>query len=199
MNGSSTLRIGCAVFGCAMLGIPLSSHADAGPSDRACESRLNDPVIKPGECIRPDALWNYLFALEQIADRSPDPDGDASRPLLSEKADQRREATNKFRQDRDQLFENKRAMPGPEIRLGGPLTAAEEDYANRAYPGTDVPLAATMNAHAAFNQVKAHRQDNDRKRPGQWTLIGPRSANFPNILTSAGAASTTPARTTELR
>ena len=190
MNGSSTLRIGCAVFGCAVLGIPLSSHADAGPSDRACESRL--------ECIRQDALWDYMFALERIADRSPGPDGDASRPLLSEKADQRRQATNKFRQDRDELFGNKRAMPGPEIRLGGPLTAAEEDYANRAYPGTDVPLAATMNAHAAFNQVKAHRQDNDRKRPGQWTLIGPSSANFPNILTFSGAAYTTSGRTTGL-
>src|ERR1700676_4758134 len=65
MKGSITLRIGGAVFGCAMLGIPLSSHADAGPSDRACESRLNDPVIKPGECIRPDALWNYLFAMRR--------------------------------------------------------------------------------------------------------------------------------------
>jgi hypothetical protein len=198
MNASSTLRIGCVVFGCALLGIPLASHADAGPSDRACESRLNDSVIKPVGCIRQDVLWNYLFALEQIADRSPGPDGDASGPLLSEKSDQRRQATNKFRQDRDQLFENKRAMPGPEIRLGGPLTAAEEDYANRAYPGTDVPLAATMNAHAAFAQVKAHRQDNDRTPPGQWTLIGPSSANFPNILTFSGAAYTTSGRTTGL-
>src|SRR5882762_4473306 len=114
-----------------------------------------------------------------------------SGPLLSGKADRKRQATNKFRQDRDQLFANKRTMPGPEIRLGGPLTAAEEDYANRAYPGTDVPLAATMNAHAAFNQVKAHSQANDRSRPGQWTLIGPSTANFPNILTFSGAAYTT--------
>src|SRR6267378_4813505 len=121
-----------------------------------------------------------------------------SGPVLSGKADQKRQATNKFRQDRDHLFANKRAMPGPEIRLGGPLTAAEEDYANRAYPGTDVPLAATMNAHAAFNQVKAHSQANDRSRPGQWTLIGPSTANFPNILTFSGAAYTTSGRITGL-
>jgi hypothetical protein len=121
-----------------------------------------------------------------------------SSPLLSEKAGQKRQATNKFRQDRDQLFGNKRAMPGPEIRLGGPVTAAEEDYANRAYPGTDIPLATTMNAHAAFNQVKAHSQANDRRRPGQWTLIGPSSANFPNILTFSGAAYTTSGRITAL-
>jgi hypothetical protein len=155
-------------------------------------------MVNPMVCIRQDALWNYLFSLEKIADRSPDPDGDASRPLLSEKADQRRQATNKFRQDRDQLFGNKRTMPGPEIRLGGPLTAAEEDYANRAYPGTDVPLAATMNAHAAFTQVTAHRQENDSKRPSQWTLIGPSSANFPNVLTFSGAAYTASGRTTGL-
>jgi hypothetical protein len=121
-----------------------------------------------------------------------------SSPLLSEKADRKRQATNKFRQDRDQLSGNKRAMPGPELRLGGPLTAAEEDYANRAYPGTDVPLAATVNAHAAFNQVKAHSQANDTRRPGQWTLIGPSSANFPNILTFSGAAYTTSGRITGL-
>src|SRR5882724_7592152 len=121
-----------------------------------------------------------------------------SSALLSEKADQKRQATNKFRQDRDQLSGNKRAMPGPELRLGGPLTAAEEDYANRAYPGTDVPLAATVNAHAAFNQVKAHSQANDTRRPGQWTLIGPSSANFPNILTFSGAAYTTSGRITGL-
>jgi len=121
-----------------------------------------------------------------------------SSPLLSEKSDQKRQTTGKFRQDRDQLSGNKRAVPGPEIRLGGPLTAAEEDYANRAYPGTDVPLAATMNAHAAFNQVKAHSQANDTTQPGQWTLIGPSSANFPNILTFSGAAYTTSGRITGL-
>ena len=67
-----------------------------------------------------------------------------SSPLLSEKADRKRQATNKFRQDRDHFSGNKRTLPGPELRLGGPLTAAEEDYANRAYPGTDIPLAVTL-------------------------------------------------------
>jgi hypothetical protein len=199
MNASSKLRIGCTVFACAVLGFPLSSHAQAGPSDQACESRPNDWVTKLGECIRQDALGDFMIAFEQIADRSPGPDGDASRnigepgyeasleassALSTGVADQKRQATNKFRRDRDELFGNKRAMPGPEIRLGGPLTAAEEDYANRAYPGTDIPFTATLNAQAAFNQVKAHGDDNERN---QWTLIGPSSANFPNILTFSGA------------
>jgi hypothetical protein len=212
MNASSKLRIGCAVFACAVLSFPFSSHAQAGPSDQACESRPNDRVTKLGECIRPDALWDFMIAFEQIADRSPGPDGDASRnlgepgyeasvavkasrPLLSGGSDQKRQATNKFRQDREQLFENKRALPGPELRLGGPLTAAEEDYANRAYPGTDVPFTATLNAQAAFNQVRAHGDDNERN---QWTLIGPSSGNFPNILTFSGANYITSGRITAL-
>src|SRR5438270_8772338 len=54
---------------------------------------------------------------------------------------------SKFRRDRDQL----RGLPGVE-RDGGPVLAAEEDYANRAYPATDIPLSATLNAHAAFKK-----------------------------------------------
>ncbi len=83
------------------------------------------------------------------------------------------------------MFENKRAVPGPERRLGGPLTGAEEDYANRAYPGTDIPLTATLKAHAAFTQIRSRA--NDSAQVSGWTLIGPTATNFPNILTFSGA------------
>src|SRR5262245_18506840 len=52
--------------------------------------------------------------------------------------------TNKFRADPDQLFANKRAMPGDYDQ--GPQLAAIEDYAHRAYPAKDVPMRATLNA-----------------------------------------------------
>ena len=103
----------------------------------------------------------------------------------------------KSRQDRDEFLGNKRAMPGPELRLGGPITAAEEEYANRAYPAADIPFTATLNAQAAFNQVKA-RGNSKKNQAGQWSLIGPSSANAPNILTFSGAAYTTSGRITAL-
>ena len=57
-------------------------------------------------------------------------------------------AINKFSQNRAALFRNKLAMPGPE-REGGPTAAAEQAYANRAYPAAYVPVAATLNARSA--------------------------------------------------
>jgi hypothetical protein len=196
----SSKRIGCAVFVCAALGFSLSSYA-LGPSDRACESRPNGPMVALVECIRSDAVWDFMIVFEQIADRSRGRDGDASLTIRepgedvavnasssvpTADADQKRRATSKFREDRDQSFENKRTEPGPELRLGGPLTAAEEEFANRAYPGTDIPFTATRNAQAAFSQVEARGNDNN-EQPNQWTLIGPSAVNFPNILTFSGA------------
>jgi hypothetical protein len=95
-----------------------------------------------------------------------------------------RQATIKFRLARDQLFRNKRATFGPEIRVGGRLAATEDDYANRAYPGTEIPFTARLNAHAAFNQVKARGIADEGGN--RWTLIGPSSAHVPNILTFSG-------------
>jgi hypothetical protein len=62
----------------------------------------------------------------------------SSGPLLLGKSENNRQPFNKFRTDRD-FVGNKLAMPGPELRLGGPAAAAEEDYANRAYPAKDIP------------------------------------------------------------
>src|SRR5262245_7214394 len=101
-------------------------------------------------------------------------------------------AMNKSRSDRDQLTGNRRALPGDQE--GGPLLAAIEDYAHRAYPAKDVPMSATINALAGFRHVQ--RMSMSRRSSataggstgssGTWQLVGPDTAIVPNILTFSG-------------
>ena len=79
-------------------------------------------------------------------------------------------AINKSRVDRDQLGGNKRTLPGID-REGGPLLAASEDYAHRAYPAKDVPMTAALSAIASFTHVKAMSMG--RPSTSAWQLIGP--------------------------
>lgn len=90
---------------------------------------------------------------------------------------------NKFRADRDQLGGNKRTLPGLD-RDAGPLFAAMEDYAHRAYPAKDVPMTATLNAIAGFREVK--RMSMGRPSVGTWQSIGPSKGDVPDILTFSG-------------
>ena len=103
----------------------------------------------------------------------------------------------KFRQDRDEKFGNKSVFPGP-MTDHGPTAAAEEEYAKRAYPSTDIPFSATLNAQAAFNKVKARGTGNGKNSTTAWFLTGPSTANFPAILTFSGPAYTTSGRITAL-
>src|SRR5438876_1025439 len=119
-----------------------------------------------------------------------------SSPALWGKADDKG-AINKFRQDRTGLFRNKLAMPGPE-RERGPTAAAEEEYANRAYPAAYVPFELTRNAHVAWSNATARALARATQPLGQWTLVGPSSANDPNVLTFSGAPYTTSGRVTAL-
>jgi hypothetical protein len=96
---------------------------------------------------------------------------------------------------RTALFKNKMALPGPE-REGGPTAAADEEYAKRAYPAAYVPLELTRNAHAAWSNATARALTRITQPLGQWTLIGPRSANDPDVLTFSGAPYTTSGRIT---
>lgn len=116
-------------------------------------------------------------------------------PSLPGKSDDRRQAIGKFRQDRDKLGGNRRALPGLERDLG-PLLAAEEEYAHRAYPATDIPFSKILDAQAAYKIVKASA--GSTKAVGDWTLAGPSKAQFPDILTFAGSAYTTSGRITAL-
>src|SRR6202049_1469072 len=101
---------------------------------------------------------------------------------------------SKFRGDRDEVVGNKRTLPGD--RDLGPLLAAMEDYAHRAYPAKDVPMHATLNAIAGFRQVQ--RMSMQRPSPREWELIGPSKADDPDILTFSGAPYTTSGRITAL-
>jgi hypothetical protein len=116
-----------------------------------------------------------------------------SGPFLWGKSDGKN-AMNKFGQNRAASFRNKLAVPGPE-REGGPTAAAEQEYANRAYPAAYVPFALTSNAQQAWKNIKSQR---NRNTVGTWTLTGPSTANFPDVLTFSGAAYTTSGRITAL-
>ena len=104
---------------------------------------------------------------------------------------------SKFKQNRVQLFRNKIAMPGPE-REGGPTAGAQEAYANRAYPAAYVPFTLTRNAHRAWTNVMARAPGRGVNALGGWTLAGPSTANFPDVLTFSGASYTTSGRITAL-
>ena len=123
-----------------------------------------------------------------------------SGPLLARKSTVDEDAFSrfsKFRQDRDQLLSSKLALPGVE-RDGVPRLAAEEDYANRAYPATDIPFSATLNAQKAFKNVQTRSNSNPNSNIGIWNLIGPSTGNVPDILTFSGAPTTYSGRITAL-
>jgi hypothetical protein len=114
-------------------------------------------------------------------------------------------AINKFAQNRAASFRNKLAIPGPE-REGGPTAAAEQDYVNRAGPAAYVPFELTRRAQRAWSNVRARPVVNRVTTglgplqrpapPSQWTLVGPTSANDPDVLTFSGAPYTTSGRIT---
>jgi hypothetical protein len=106
-------------------------------------------------------------------------------------------AIDKLRQNHAELFRSKMTLPGPE-REGGPVSAAEEDYAKRAFPATDIPVALRRNAHAAWASVRARAGREGANVLSAWTLIGPSIANFPDVLTFSGAPYTTSGRITAL-
>src|SRR5437762_11674411 len=115
-----------------------------------------------------------------------------SSPILLGKSGKTHQAINKFRPDRDQIGGNRRALPGPETDRG-PMAAAEEAYANRAYPASDVPFKLTVDAQKAWANVKSLAPS-----AGVWTLVGPSIPNVPDILTFSGRDYTTSGRITAL-
>jgi hypothetical protein len=118
----------------------------------------------------------------------------APNPTLASSQDRLR-TMSKFRGDRDELGGNKRTLPGID-RDHGPLLAALEDYAHRAYPAKDVSMQATLNALAGFRHVKA--MSVRRPSVGGWQSIGPSKADVPDILTFSGAEYFTSGRITAL-
>jgi hypothetical protein len=141
--------------------------------------------------VRFATVGTLLFAALAMAFVAVKP----SIPFLTQSGS--KNAINKFNQNRAQLFRNKLAIPGPE-QDGGPTAAAEEAYANRAYPAPYVPFALTRNAHGAWANVMARAPGRGVNALGAWTLAGPSTANFPDLLTFSGAPYTTSGRITAL-
>src|SRR5437867_2663599 len=130
-------------------------------------------------------LMSAAAAMALIAAKS-------SGPFLLGKSGNTNQAIDKFRQDRDQIGGNRRARPGPETDHG-PVAAAEERYANRAYPASDVPFKLTRDAQKAWASAKSLAPS-----AGVWTLIGPSGGDFPDILTFSGREYITSGRITAL-
>jgi hypothetical protein len=80
--------------------------------------------------------------------------------------------------------------------LGEAADAVVEAFEARAYPADDIPFSATVNALNAWNQLKG--KGKGKNTPGQWTLAGPSSANYPAVLTFSGADYTASGRVTAL-
>ena len=109
-----------------------------------------------------------------------------------------KDAFNKLREARAEFLRNKLALPGAE-REGGPMAAAEEDYANRAGPAAYVPFELTRSAKNAWTNVMAMAMLAPvNQRGAQWQLIGPSKADFPDVLTFSGAPYRTSGRVTAL-
>ncbi|MGZ5095616.1 MAG: WD40/YVTN/BNR-like repeat-containing protein [Burkholderiales bacterium] len=73
------------------------------------------------------------------------------------------------------------------------MAAAEEAYAHRAYPASDIPFELTVNAQKAWANAKSLAPS-----AGVWTLVGPSTPNVPDILTFSGRNYTTSGRITAL-
>jgi hypothetical protein len=104
---------------------------------------------------------------------------------------------SKFRSDRDELAGNKRTLPGID-RDAGPLLAALEDFAHRAYPKRDIPRHASENAISGFRQFRESAIRGPLTLATAWQLIGPSVADVPNILTFTGTEYVTSGRITAL-
>jgi hypothetical protein len=79
-----------------------------------------------------------------------------------------------------------------------PNAAATEDYQNRAYPAPYIPQQLTLTAQQGWANIKAQGVGQGKNKPGTWTLAGPSTANFPDILTFSGVQYTTSGRITAL-
>ena len=168
----SSKRMGLAVL--AFLAFPVLGHGAPATSDPGCGAAVNYVLADSRSCLAADDPAYLMLAFERLIRGDEESNAPAKRGQIS-----------KFREDPDRVSDNKRARPGPELRLRGPVTAAEEEFANRAYPGTDIPLIASRNARAAFGQLQGRGDDWGGSR--QWRLIGPSGVNFPSVLTFSGA------------
>jgi hypothetical protein len=101
-----------------------------------------------------------------------------------------------------------------------PATRAEEEAAKRAFPFTETPFSAQLNSVVSWRRFLASSASNaatttttggrdkvsaknkkgkpEAPRFNTWSLIGPSTALFPNVLSFTGSAATTSGRITAL-
>jgi hypothetical protein len=77
------------------------------------------------------------------------------------------------------------------------VTAAEEAYAQRAFPADEIPLQLSLDARQAWSSVKS-RSNSNKNKAGKWAMIGPSHPNMPGLLVFSGADYTTSGRVTAL-
>ena len=63
-----------------------------------------------------------------------------------------------------------------------------------SYPASDTPFQLTRNAQKAWTKLQSQNPHTN----GAWTLAGPSTSNFPDVLTFSGAPYTTSGRITAL-
>jgi len=75
-------------------------------------------------------------------------------------------------------------------REGGPLAYEREKLANRAYPGTDVPIALADTAKQHFARVRTESEAGSRgpMLNSPWVSLGPTVALYPAVLGRTGAS-----------
>ena len=78
------------------------------------------------------------------------------------------------------------------------VTAAEEAYAQRAYPADEITIDQTLGAQQAWAQVKGRANGRGKNKTGQCTMVGPSHANMPSLLVFSGADYVTSGRITAL-
>src|SRR5205807_6697041 len=89
---------------------------------------------------------------------------------------------------------------GTEITDSEPslTSAAEEDYAHRAYPLDYIPSSARQSARETWKQFGENKfkGGNNANQPFVWDLVGPIHATMPGLLTFSGAQYRTSGRMT---
>jgi hypothetical protein len=88
-----------------------------------------------------------------------------------------------------------RGEPGESDKGGeDPIGAEEQNFLAHAYPASDIPIEATSNALKAWKQLKGK----SKNTVGLWTLAGPSSASYPDVLTFSGVSYVASGRVTGL-
>ena len=70
--------------------------------------------------------------------------------------------------------------------LGGPGSAAEENFFARAFPDNDIPLERLDAARAAVEAAVGKGFPTGKGRPGTWVTIGPSNAIYPVLRAPHG-------------